>query len=92
MNLKKLLLLVFLHMMENETDKLESSLGNLSVGGIIYIAKMAGLNDVGKLMTKLSEIEEKYRKDKLNDYENITDSEDLERKELLNDILEEFEN
>jgi hypothetical protein len=77
-------------MMEEEKNELKSSLGSLSVGGLVYIAKMAGLNDVGKLMMDLSKIEEKILKDKINDYENVDEVESCEFKNLIDQLLEEL--
>jgi hypothetical protein len=63
MNLKKLLLLVFMYMIENKKEELNSSIGKLSIGGLIYIAKMAGLNNVGILMSQLKEVDLRLMKE-----------------------------
>ena len=87
MNLKKLLLLVFIYMMEQEKEELRSSLGELSVGGLIYVAKMVGLNDIGKLMTEMNKIEAIIRKD----YAEADDKTVSKAEELFDTILEKFE-
>ena len=87
MNLKKLLLLVFIYMMEQEKEELRSSLGELSVGGLIYVAKMIGLNDIGKLMTEMNKIEAIIRKG----YAKVDDKTVSKAEELFDTILEKFE-
>lgn len=91
MNLKKLLFLVFMYMMEQEKEELNCSLGDLSVGGLIYIAKMVGLKDAEKLMAKMEKIESKIRTSNPHWQENMENVDISLHEELFDKILEEFE-
>ena len=60
MNLKKLLLLVFMYMHENDKEKLESFVcedSELTRGGLIYIAKMLGFTDIAETMCELGKVD-----------------------------------
>lgn len=74
-------------MMEQEKEELRSSLGGLSVGGLIYVAKMVGLNDVGKLMTEMNKNEAIIRQD----YINVDNDIICKAEKLYDEILENFE-
>lgn len=86
MNLKKLLLLVFMYMMEEEKEELDSTFGKLSVGGLIHIAKMAGLNNVGALMAQMKKLQfETMKKDPTGEATSYWIS------EIYHELSDEFE-
>ena len=90
MTLKKLILMVFMYMMEGQKTTLSSSVGSLSIGGLIYIAKMAGMNEIAKLMADLAAKQREIDKEaKAGGCDEAAIS---EASDILHDIFDEFDN